>query len=608
MRIKKFRKFVADFETTVYSGQDFTEVWAAAIVEFYTEHVEIHHSIGEFFSYVFSIPGNKMVYFNNLKFDGSFIIDWLLRNKLFKEAFEGEDIDHGAFLSDKDMPYNSFKYSISDRGNWYTIIVRTRSGYTEIRDSLKLLPFSVESMGGVFSSREKLEMKYEGFRYAGCEITEEEKKYIENDVLIVKDALEFMEREGHTKLTIGSCCMDEFVKMWDTDLYESMFPDLTQVECPIEGFLHADHYIRKSYKGGWCYVKNDRMGVIQHNGVTFDVNSLYPSMMHSCSGNIFPIGLPKWFYGRIPDLDGKWYCVRVKVRFKLKEDRLPTVQIKGSFLYKGTEWLETSDIPGCSEDPVVLTLTCTDYKLLHDHYTILYEEILDGCWFGTAGRIFDQYIDKYMEIKMRSKGVEREEAKLFLNNLYGKLGANNCSSFKRAYLNERGEVKFVTIEAYDKKPGYIPIGSAITSYSRNFTIRAAQLNYKTFCYADTDSIHLAMTDNAAGITVHESKLCCWKLEKTWEHGIFARQKTYIETSYDGEITVKCAGMNKAAKENLIASLTETPIKDRSESEEEFIKQKRTLEDFKRGLEVPGKLTPKRIKGGIVLQNTTFKLH
>ena len=44
-------------------------------------------------------------------------------------------------------------------------------------------------------------------------------------------------------------------------------------------------------------------------------------------------------------------------------------------------------------------------------------EILDGCWFYAEKGIFDDYINKYMEIKMNSKGARRTEAKLFLNNL-----------------------------------------------------------------------------------------------------------------------------------------------------------------------------------------------
>ena len=70
----------------------------------------------------------------------------------------------------------------------------------ELRDSLK--PFGTK--------HKKLDMEYTGFRYAGCTITDEEKEYIKNDVLVVKEALEIMYQEGHTKLTIGSCCLAEY--------------------------------------------------------------------------------------------------------------------------------------------------------------------------------------------------------------------------------------------------------------------------------------------------------------------------------------------------------------------------------------------------------------
>lgn len=44
-----------------------------------------------------------------------------------------------------------------------------------------------------------------------------------------------------------------------------------------------------------------------------------------------------------------------------------------------------------------------------------------------------------------------------------------------------------------------------------------------------------------------------------------------------------------------------------DEEREFINVPRTLEDFNIGLEVPSKLLPKTIKGGVVLKNTTYKM-
>lgn len=44
----------------------------------------------------------------------------------------------------KDMPNDSFNYSISNMGQWYRITIKTNHKIIEIRDSLKLIPFSVK--------------------------------------------------------------------------------------------------------------------------------------------------------------------------------------------------------------------------------------------------------------------------------------------------------------------------------------------------------------------------------------------------------------------------------------------------------------------------------
>lgn len=45
----------------------------------------------------------------------------------------------------------------------------------------------------------------------------------------------------------------------------------------------------------------------------------------------------------------------------------------------------------------------------------------------------------------------------------------------------------------------------------------------------------------------------------------------------------------------------------SRDEIKFLSKKRNIEDFNIGLEVPSKLLPKNIKGGIVLKETTYKM-
>ena len=661
MKQREYRYFMGDFETTVYKGQVNTEVWASALVELFSDKVTILHSIAETFDYLVSLNCNVVVYYHNLKFDGAFWLSYLLVDKKFTQAYDkiGDKETDVKWKQQFKMFNNTFKYSISDRGMWYSIIVTVKNHFIEIRDSLKLLPFSVKRIGESFGTKhKKLDMEYTGFRYAGCEITKEEQEYIANDVLVVKEALEIMFKQGHNKLTIGSCCLEEYKKICRSSLeiqldYAEMFPNLYdfKIDKQEHKYDNAGDWLRKSYRGGWCYLVKGKENKIKTNGTTADVNSLYPSMMSSKSGNKYPIGLPKFWTGNfIPDQalkENMYYFVRIKTRFYIKDNYLPFIQIKGDLKYKGTESLETSDVYNHENDDyfpyyidkdgniqqakVELTLTMTDYQLIKEHYELVDFEILDGCYFYSMVGIFDEYINKYAKIKKESKGALRELAKLFLNNLYGKMASSTDSSFKIAYVKDDKSIGFMQVVENEKKPGYIAIGSAITSYSRNFTIRAAQKNYygaekRGFIYADTDSIHCdLLPQEIKGIEVDDKEFCCWKLESCWDKGIFTRQKTYIEhVTHENLIpleeskqynNIKCAGMPKKCKDLFEISMQGTADVNEnwSDEEKEFLFDKdnkpivRDYSDFKVGLKVPDKLRPIRIRGGVLLVNTTYEM-
>ena len=652
MRKKKYRYYACDFETTVYDGQTNTEVWASASVELFdeTENVKILHSIDEQYEYFLSLDCDIVAYYHNLKFDGTFWLYFLLHKLEYQQAYTKLNDDGDVeFMMVQDMPKKSFKYVISDKGQWYTITVRMPNNkILEIRDSLKLLPFTIKRIGESFKTKHhKLEMEYTGLRYAGCTITPEEQEYIANDILVLKEALEIMFNEGHNKLTIGACCLSEYKNFWSKEEYETLFPDLYNfgIDSKLYGELTAGQYIRHAYKGAWCYVVRGKDKQVIKDGLTGDVNSLYPSMMSSESGNFYPVGTPTFWKGNfIPDealTKNRYYFIRIKTRFYLKPDKLPFIQIKHSLLYNGTEMLESSDVYDKNTDAyydymiddftgekvdtrVEMTITMTDYKLMKEHYELVDFEILDGCWFEAYKGLFDEYINKYKKIKQENKGAIRELAKLFLNNLYGKFASSPDSSFKVCYIKDDGTTGFYPVYAQEKTAGYIPIGSAITSYARNFTIRAAQMNYygrdkAGFIYADTDSIHCNLKpEQLKGVKIDPKEFCCWKLEAYWDEAIFVRQKTYIEhvTHEDGEpidkpyYNIKCAGMPDKCKELFNLSITtqkEEPDKKYKEEELEFIHTKRDLTDFKIGLKIAGKLRPKLIEGGVLLVETTYEM-
>lgn len=646
---KQTKIFVGDFETTVYKGQTSTEVWASACVEIGTEDVKVFHSIDEQFKYFESLNENIVCYYHNLKFDGEFWVSYLLNVLQYKQAYTQDDENDTntiRWMKTTEMPSRSFQYSISFMGMWYKIAIKTRNKIIEFRDSYKLLPFKLKKIGQSFKTKhQKLDMEYEGLRYAGCEITPEEEEYIKNDVLVIKEALEIMFQDGHNKLTIGSCCLSEYKSIIGLKKFNEYFPNIYEIELDKEkyGDENAGEYIRRSYRGGWCYLVKGKENRMFHNGTTADVNSLYPSVMHSESGCSYPIGYPTFWKGNyIPDealKPDKFYFVRVRTRFHIKEGMLPFIQIKGNLRYKATEMLETSDIYDEKNGKyykwrknfdgeivpadVIMTMTMMDWRLFQKHYHLIDTEILDGCYFESRIGLFDDYIDKYKKIKMESKGALREEAKLFLNNLYGKMASNTDSSFKVAHLNEDGTVGYITVVQHEKIPGYIPVGSAITSHARNFTIKAAQMNYHGvdkpgFIYADTDSIHCDLPpDDLKGVVEDPVNFCCWKFESCWDDALFVRQKTYIEhiTHENREpidnpyYNVKCAGMPERSKNLFLKAIGENvkPESKYTEEEKEFMNTKLSLTDFKRGLIVPGKLIPKRIPGGVLLCEVPYEL-
>lgn len=643
--------YVGDFETTVLEDveQLETEVWSSALCPI-PEDVEeleklspksvlVHGSIDETFNWLREYSNDIVIYYHNLKFDGCFWYDFLLRNG-FTNAFDEEKQE---WIKTDQMEENTVKAMISAQGLWYSITFKVRKQGSNkntihtitLRDSLKLIPFSVAEIGKAFQTKyQKKEMEYVGNRYANCPITSEEMEYIQNDVLVMAEAMYRIFEQGMTKSTIGSCCVEDYKKKFDKQDWDAVYPNMKQFILPTGE--DADDYVRYSYRGGWCYVNPKYKGVELEKGYTLDVNSLYPSMMHSTSNNVFPVGKPKYCEPEVfeeKEYDKKrnvyYYFIRFTCRFELKEGYLPTLQIHDNVMYKGTEYLTTSDVK--NKDGVYtkeyidrfgsvrqakpcITLTCTDWDLFREHYNITELEVLDYLVFRAypAKILFDDYINKHMATKKKEKGVKRTIAKLFLNNLYGKTATSDDSSFKVPHISEKYDSLKTTIVRENKKPiWYIPIGSAITSYARCFTIKTAQQNYDKFCYADTDSIHcVGSVEDVKGVTIDNSELCCWKLEQEWDNAIFVRPKTYIE-KVNNRYDIKCAGMPNKCKD-LIATLLGEHERDvykdeRSRAFLAYYKDKFTLSDFKPGLVVPGKLYPLTIHGGMLLTEDVFQM-
>lgn len=637
----RYRMYIADFETTVEddtSAQTESEVWAYGIGKLFdgTENVSIGNNISDFFSYFChgKRQGRQIIYFTNLKFDGSFILDHLIRNEGFKAAY---DSDECKFEKDphKLMP-GQFTTVITDLGIWYNIVINYNGYILEFRCTLKILPFSVRDLGPAFDTKyRKLDLDYKGNMHAYGDITPEQQEYIRNDILVPKEALEkfFIEigMQDKPPLTIGQFALENFKSRFNRKEYDDYFPNLANIPLDKEewGSENVDAYVRRSYGGGWCYCDEKHSGIINGHTIVLDVNSLYPSVMRD-HNNPMPIGLPMFIKtpSEFLQVQNSYYFIRFTCKFELKEGYLPFIQLKHDLNYRSNENLSSSRYDRRGEDisfhEVELTLSKTMFDMFAKAYTVKEFKFLDAIAFNTEEGLFDSYIDYWIQKKIEAgqsnNKVKRTIAKLMLNSLYGKFGKNPDNSFKIPDFDTDEEpIEYLIDRGADTKPVYIPIASAITSYARRFTVTAAVENIKYMRYGDTDSLHLVAPKGykPKGVTIDDSALSCWKIENESEHSKFVRQKTYIEWTGD-DYDIKACGMPDRCKmliaENLKGNLpfgSELFVDDKqiklSESELKFMSHPIDVSDFRNGFCVPGKLLPKLVKGGTVLEEVDFTI-
>lgn len=569
---KKPVRYTADFETT--TELDDCRVWGIGLcnIDNFDEYHE-YNNLDDFFKFI--EKNNGAYYFHNLKFDGSFIVDYLLKN-----GFE---------YSEKMKP-KTFNSVISEMGAWYTIKITydvkgKNSKTTTIYDSLKKLPFPVKKIAKDFNLPiQKGDIDYKLYRPVGHVITKEESSYLRNDVEIMARALKIQFDEGQTKMTIGSDALNSFKTMLGGNAnFKKYFPVLES---------HIDNFIRKSYKGGFTWVNPLIQGKTLKNGMVFDVNSLYPSIMYN---NLLPYGVPVYFKGKYQQDDTyPLFIQNVKVEFSIKENMIPTIQIKGSKFFKGNEYLTTTD-----GEVVNLHLTNQDLELLLEHYDIHYIEYVGGFKFMGVKGIFKKYIDTWGEIKKTSQGAIKQLAKLMLNNLYGKFATNPDVTKKIPVLSSDGVVRYVTGEQETKEPVYTAMGSFITAGARYKTIKTAQSVYDRICYCDTDSIHITGTE-PPNIEIDDNELGYWQHESNFIRARFLRQKTYIEDTITKNVNGKIVVGNHNDYDNVKLNVVCAGMPD-------TVKEKINFDNFHIGFKSDGKLMPKRVSGGTVLVDSTFTI-
>lgn len=586
---KKQRRFTADFETTTDVND--CRVWAWSICEIgKPDNFFYGNDISTIFDF-FQENGNAKYYYHNLKFDSSFLIDYMFKNGFVYN----EDKDH--------IIENSFSCLVSSMGQWFSMDIylhadqKGRIRHVQILDSLKILNFSVAQIAKDFDLPiRKLELDYKEKREVGHELTAHEIDYIRNDVEIVARALHIMFEQGYTKMTIASDALAEYKKI--NRKFREYFPEL-----PTE----VDAEIRQSYKGGFTYLSPKYAGKKVGHGITLDINSMYPAQLYS---KPFPVFEPKIFAGKYEyDPDYPLYVVNLSCSFDLKKGKIPSIQLKRNMLFRSNEYIESTN-----GEIVDLTLTSVDYELFRKQYNVENLEFHGGYKFKQASGLFTEYIDKFMKMKIESKKAGNKAqtliAKLFLNSLYGRFGLNPNTGRKIPQF-EGGQVyyKIELTKEGERKPIYVPVASFVTSYARAFIIESSQMirdwslknkGYDAYVYSDTDSAKVLLDKSdleelSSVLPIDDYELGKWAFEEEWQAGMWLRQKCYIEQMMDGTIQATIAGLPKRLAplinfDNFRIGFTTAEL------------------DPERVKELGGyKLRYKHVDGGVILEDTDFTI-
>ena len=579
MKISERRFLMADFETSTEAWLErdngWTRVWLWGLYDIDNDNFEYGIDLDSFMKRILIKDklGNPIIYFHNLKYDGSYIVWWLF--------------SHG-FLYDDDMSKeNTFRTCISDMGQWYFVEVciyrhRNQKYVIRIQDSLKKIPLPVREIPKAFGFEHedaKGKIDYDAYRPIGYKPNADELFYLREDVVIVARALKKLEEQGFTKMTNSG---DAFYA-WKVSLqseqakakhvkpehnYRTHFPLL-----PIE----VDDYIRRAYRGGWTYVNPKFAGQTIYKPVeVWDINSMYPDKMRN---KYLPVGEPTFFTGKPKPNKYQCYIVRIMVSFEIKKGHLPCIQLKNSFMFNPTDYVTSS-----LGQEIEMIVTNIDLRLMFAQYHIKSIKYIDGYYFRKYKGYFDSHIDTQMAIKERATGGERYVAKLRMNTVYGKTATSPRKKSKIPHL-EDDVLKFTYSEEKIEEPEYTALAVFITSWARHDIITDAQNNYDRFIYCDTDSLHMLKREDGSepNLPIHNTHLGFYKKEHDVIKSLFLRSKTYIEQYTNGDVEIKCAGASPEVKKGM------------------------NFENFKVGATYEGKLAPKQVKGGCVLSKTTFTI-
>lgn len=490
-------------------------------------------------------------------------------------------------------------FSVDDRK---PIKAVTSNGF-EFRDSYILSGYNLESLAKNLVKHENKKMvgdlDYSLVRHNRTHITDEELKYMENDVTIVLNYInEQLEQYGNiTKIPLTNTGrVREFVKhkCYYTDgksKYKSSKGKRNNYRFIMDNLtLEADEYLKlkRSFMGGFTHSNPINTDKVLENVNSIDFTSSYPSVMIA---EQFPMGS-----GFIPSKDEilkhgyDYYLDNFCCILNISVQNLKNVFIYDSYLSEskckivGDKLINNGRV--FSAEFLNTYMTDVDYSIFKRCYSWERMEIHDLICYPKGylpkpiiESILELYQDKTTLKGVKGKEVEYLLSKGMLNSIYG-MTVTDIVKDEIIYDEDWG-VKPVSLELeidkYNKKKSrflFYPWGVWVTAYARR-NLWLGILSFKEdYIYTDTDSIkffnyekHKPFIDGYNQMVINKQKktLEYYDLDENllspktvkgeakplgvWDfEGLYTRFKTLGAKRYlyeeDGQLYLTVAGLSK----------------------------------------------------------------
>lgn len=527
----------------------------------------MYHSIPEFLQGLYDNRVDRC-YFYNLKFDDSFIASFMHNDIVELDGCiaysKGRLISHMGQVYSDTIAFEGGRDAKTHR----------KDRKCDLWDAAKIWAGGLDALGKSFGVIKGGTTGGSKAMEVGC--SREMEEYCLQDCRVMMTAMEYYftrcRAESHGKRPYGwmtaastayNLCMMHVKQVMTTKGFRYAFPAVTEEN----GFPAWE---REGYKGAVPLLDPAIRNKPLKNVDVFDINSQYPDKLRN-----YPMPIGRAIKIVDADMDklmtlkakGKLWVAKLKMVADVKAGHRATYLLKRKNADGETLAWHINDLEGTNlngESFQVVTSADMDY-ILRD-YDVRYVEVLDAVGFEPdRNHVLSGFIDKWYAIKEEASARKDKPmkafAKLILNALYGKFGANPVHiSAEYVFDGDMIRVKECEGVETDESPLYLPIAMFTTAYARDVISKTCNaIGWEHVAYTDTDSVHVhgLTTEETkrriglAGYKIHPTELGAYDYESRWTDALYVRNKGYfhfggIDTETgepNGENEIKMAGAN-----------------------------------------------------------------